>query len=160
MTNPQQWDNLIGLTATDADGGKIGNVGQVYLDERNGQPAWVTMSTGLFGTAENFAPFYGASVRGDQLVLAVSKRLVKDAPNIEDDGHLSEAEVAALYQHYAAYLGSADANSGAQGADRRTRRGVRRCGNRALILRPACATGVSASRVACPHGAATPPAFR
>jgi uncharacterized protein (TIGR02271 family) len=110
MTNPQQRDNLIGLNATDADGGKIGNVGQVYLDESNGQPAWVTVSTGMFGTAENFAPLYGASVRGDQLVLAVSKQLVKDAPNIEDDGHLSEAEVAALYQHYAAYLGSAEAD--------------------------------------------------
>ena len=107
MTNPQQHDNLIGLTATDADGGKIGNVGQVYLDDSSGEPAWVTVSTGMFGTRESFAPLYGSSVRGDQLVLAVSKQLVKDAPSVEDDGHVSEDEGAALYQHYAAYLGSA-----------------------------------------------------
>lgn len=116
MTTPQQWDNLIGLTATDADGGKLGTVGQVYLDERNGEPAWVTVSTGMFGTRESFAPLYGSSVRGDHLVLAVSKQLVKDAPGIDNDGHLSEAEVAELYQHYAAYLSSAGTD-GTRGAD-------------------------------------------
>jgi len=104
MTIPQQWDNLIGLTATDASGDKIGKVGQVYLDEGTGRPAWVTVSTGMFGTRQSFAPLYGSSVRGDQLMLAVSRELVKDAPNIEDDGHLGEAEVTALYQHYAAHL--------------------------------------------------------
>jgi uncharacterized protein (TIGR02271 family) len=108
MTTPQQWDNLIGLTATEADGGKIGSVGQVYLDESSGEPAWVTVSTGMFGMRESFAPLYGSAVRGGQLVLAVSRQLVKDAPSIDNDGHLSEAEVAALYQHYAPYLGSAE----------------------------------------------------
>ena len=95
---------MIGLTATDADGDKIGQVGQVYLDEGTGKPEWVTVSTGMFGTRQSFAPLYGSSVRGDQLVLAVSRQLVKDAPTIEDDGRLDEAEVTALYQHYAAHL--------------------------------------------------------
>jgi len=104
MTTPQQWDNLIGLTAVDADGAKVGTVGQVYVDEASGQPTWVTLSTGMFGTKESFAPLAGSSATGDQLVLAVSKQLVKDAPSIDDDGHLGEVEVTALYQHYAAYL--------------------------------------------------------
>ncbi len=104
MTTPQQWETMIGLTATDADGDKIGQVGQVYLDEGTGKPEWVTVSTGMFGTRQSFAPLYGSSVRGDQLVLAVSRQLVKDAPTIEDDGRLDEAEVTALYQHYAAHL--------------------------------------------------------
>ncbi len=104
MTTSQQWENLIGLTATDADGNKIGKVGQVYLDEGTGQPEWVTVSTGMFGTRQSFAPLYGSSVHDDQLVLAVSKELVKDAPSVEDDGRLEEAEVTALYQHYAANL--------------------------------------------------------
>jgi uncharacterized protein (TIGR02271 family) len=116
MTNPQKWDGLIGLTATDAVGGKIGDVGQVYLDESSGEPAWVTVSTGMFGRRESFAPLYGASVRGGQLVLAVSKQLVKDAPSIDNDGRLNNMEVSALYQHYAAYLGSAQAD-GTAGAD-------------------------------------------
>ena len=106
MTTPQQWDHLIGLTAADADGDKIGTVGQVYLDDSSGEPAWVTVKTGMFGMRESFAPLYGSSVRDDQLVLAVSKQLVKDAPSVEDNGHLSDAEVTALYQHYSDYLGS------------------------------------------------------
>jgi len=116
MTSPQQWDNLIGLTAVDRDGDKIGKVGQVYLGEAAGQPEWVTVSTGMFGTRESFAPLYGASVRDDQLVLAVPRQLVKDAPGIDDDGHLADAEVAALYQYYAAHLGPA-AGRGTREAD-------------------------------------------
>jgi uncharacterized protein YrrD len=80
MTIPRQGDKLIGLTATDADGDKIGQVGQVYLDDGTGQPEWVTVSTGLFGTRQSFAPLYGCSVRDDQFVLAVPKQLVKEAP--------------------------------------------------------------------------------
>jgi len=95
MTTPQQWDNLIGLTAIDSDGDQIGKVGQVYLDDAAGQPEWVTVSTGMFGTRESFAPLASASVRDGQLVLAVPKQLVKDAPNIDDDGHLADTEVAA-----------------------------------------------------------------
>ena len=54
--------------------------------------------------AAELRPLYGSSVRGDQLVLAVSRQLVKDAPTVEDDGRLDEAEVTALYQHYATHL--------------------------------------------------------
>ena len=116
MTTPQQWDNLIGLTAIDGDGDKIGKVGQIYLDDAAGQPEWVTVSTGLFGTRESFAPLYNASVRDGQLVLAVPEQLVKDAPNVDDDGHLADTEVAALYQHYAAHLDPA-AGPGTRDAD-------------------------------------------
>jgi uncharacterized protein (TIGR02271 family) len=116
MTTPQQWDSLIGLTAIDSDGDKIGKVGQIYLDDAAGQPEWVTVSTGMFGSRESFAPLYQASVRDDQLVLAVPKQLVKDAPSIDDDGHLTDAEVAALYQHYATHLDPA-AGRGARDTD-------------------------------------------
>ena len=108
MTTPQQWDTLIGLTAVGADGDKLGKVGQVYIGEASGQPEWVTVSTGMFGTRESFAPLYNASVRDGQLVLGVPKQLVKDAPNVEDDGRLDDAETGALYQHYAGYLGGSD----------------------------------------------------
>ena len=39
-----------------ADGDKIGSVGQVYADDADGQPTWVTVKTGLFGTSESFVP--------------------------------------------------------------------------------------------------------
>jgi uncharacterized protein (TIGR02271 family) len=115
MTTPDNWNNLIGQTAVGSDGDKIGKVGQIYLDEMTGQPEWVTVSTGLFGTRESFAPLYNAAVRDDQLVLAVPKQLVKDAPNVEDDGALADSETATLYQHYAAYLNPASAPGGVGG---------------------------------------------
>ena len=117
MTTPEQWNNLIGRTAIGPDGDKIGKVGQLYLDDATGQPEWVTVSTGLFGTRESFAPLYNSTVRDDQLVLAVPRQLVKDAPNVEDDGHLDDAEAAALYQHYAGYLGAASGYQGSQIGD-------------------------------------------
>ena len=106
MTSPEMWNDLIGLTVVDAAGDKVGKVGQIYLNEATGRPEWVTVTTGMFGTRESFAPLYGGIVRGDRLVLAVPKDLVKDAPNVDNDGRLEDAETARLYQHYADHLGS------------------------------------------------------
>jgi uncharacterized protein (TIGR02271 family) len=105
VTAPQDVQQFIGRTAVGSDGSKIGDVGQVYLDEQTGQPLWVTVTTGMFGTWQSFAPIGGSRLDGDQVVLAVSKDLVKDAPNIDDDGRIDEGEQDALYQHYAGYLG-------------------------------------------------------
>lgn len=108
MTIPRQWENLVGLTAVDAEGNQIGKVGEVYLNRVSGQPEWVTVNTGMSGNRESFAPLHNASVRGEQLILAVSRQLVKDAPSIDGDGSLSEAEVSALYQYYGDHLAGND----------------------------------------------------
>ncbi|MDQ1720911.1 MAG: hypothetical protein QOI26_645 [Pseudonocardiales bacterium] len=105
MIAPEQLQSMIGKNAVDPSGDKIGRIGQIYLDDSTGDPQWVTVSTGLFGTKESFAPLYGSRAEGDSLVLAVSKAMVKDAPNVENDGHLDESEVQALYQYYTGYLG-------------------------------------------------------
>jgi uncharacterized protein (TIGR02271 family) len=109
MTSPQDAQQFIGRTAVDSEGSKIGKIGQVYLDEQTGVPLWATVATGMFGTRESFAPIYGSRFEGDQVRLAVSKDLVKDAPNIDDDGHIGESEQEALYRHYAGYLGNGQA---------------------------------------------------
>ena len=36
------------------DGSEIGRVGQVYTDNDTGQPSWVTVKTGWFGSNESF----------------------------------------------------------------------------------------------------------
>jgi uncharacterized protein (TIGR02271 family) len=105
-------DQLTGRTAVDPAGDKIGEIGQVYLDDRTGEPAWVTLSTGLFGSRESFAPLHGASVNGDEVVLRVAKDQVKDAPNVEDDGHLDEGEQGALYDYYGGLFGDDATGSG------------------------------------------------
>jgi uncharacterized protein (TIGR02271 family) len=105
MTTTQDLQNMEGRTAVDADGGKLGKIGQVYLDDRTGQPLWVTISTGMFGTKESFAPLYGSRAHGDDLQLAVTKDMVKSAPGVDADGHIGESENDALYEYYAGYLG-------------------------------------------------------
>jgi hypothetical protein len=51
------------------DGAKIGSIGQVYADDDNGQPTWVTVKTGLFGTSESFVPLAGAHSEGGDIVV-------------------------------------------------------------------------------------------
>ena len=101
ITDPQ---SLIGRTAVDSDGNKVGKIGQIYLDDQTGEPSWVTVATGMFGTKQSFAPLQGATESGDDVTLPVPKDLIKDAPNVEDDGHLEESEQSALYAHYAQYF--------------------------------------------------------
>jgi uncharacterized protein (TIGR02271 family) len=109
MTTPGRWNDFVGSTAIDAEGEKVGKVGQIYLDDATGQPTWVTVSTGLFGTRESFAPLHNARPSDGELRLAVTKQQVKDAPSVSADEHLSESEIDALYQHYSGYLDPAAA---------------------------------------------------
>jgi uncharacterized protein (TIGR02271 family) len=83
------------------DGSKIGSVGQVYLDDRTSQPAWVTTKTGMFGNSETFVPLEQARIDGSDVVVPYSKDKVKDAPRVGDsDGHLEESQEAELYRYY------------------------------------------------------------
>ncbi|MHA7208623.1 DUF2382 domain-containing protein [Arthrobacter sp. MDT1-65] len=86
------------------DGDKLGSVGELYVDDSTGQPSWVTVNTGLFGTKETFVPLQDASADGNDVRVPYSKELVKDAPSVERDGHLSPEEEERLYRHYS--LGS------------------------------------------------------
>jgi stress response protein YsnF len=97
-SNVQQ---IMGSTAYDSNGNKIGTVGQVYLDDVTGQPDWATVNTGFFGTSESFVPLASSSFDGDKLTVAYSKDKVKDAPNVSlDGGHLSQDEERRLYEYY------------------------------------------------------------
>ncbi|MEW9552190.1 DUF2382 domain-containing protein [Nonomuraea sp. NPDC050783] len=83
-----------------SDGQSIGQVGQVYLNDRTGQPEWVTVRTGMFGTKETFVPLSGCRRTGNEIHVPFDKERIKDAPNIDVDGRLSVEEEAQLYRHY------------------------------------------------------------
>jgi uncharacterized protein (TIGR02271 family) len=91
---------LTGTTVVDSSGGKIGKVAQVYLDDTTGQPEWVTVKTGLFGTKESFVPLAAARLDGDRLVVDATKDRVSGAPQVDEDGHISEQEEAEIYRYY------------------------------------------------------------
>jgi uncharacterized protein (TIGR02271 family) len=128
VTSQDDLRTIIGATAYDNDGDKIGKVGQVYYDDDTDQPKWVTVNTGLFGTNESFVPLQGAAVSGDRVNLAYDKARVKDAPNVADDGHLSREEEQRLYEYYALDYGSGGVAGRHQagGFDEGTARGVDR----------------------------------
>jgi uncharacterized protein (TIGR02271 family) len=103
MLTTQEAQNLLssGGQVVDSNGDKIGKVGQVFLDDKTGEPAWVTVKTGMFGGAESFVPLERASVNGDDVTVPYDKSKVKDAPRVEDsDGHLEPHEENDLYTYY------------------------------------------------------------
>ena len=109
---------LTGATVVDASGGKIGKVGQVYVDDRTGQPDWVTVKTGLFGTKESFVPLAAARLERDRLVVGVTKDQVSGAPQADADGRISERDEVEIYRYYGlsgAESGSAGYETGAAG---------------------------------------------
>jgi uncharacterized protein (TIGR02271 family) len=98
LQDAQTWK---GRKLVDQDGDKIGSIEDVYLDRSSGEPEWVAVKTGLFGSNLSFVPIAEASSQGtDEVRVPYEKDLVKDAPNVEADGELSPEEEQRLYQHY------------------------------------------------------------
>ena len=113
MTNAQTAESYMGKNALDAQGNKIGSIGQVYVDDQTGQPDWITVNTGLFGTKESFAPLAGSSITADGVVLPFGKDVVTGSPEIKDASHLDADEQDALYTYYQGYIGGTS-TSGSQ----------------------------------------------
>jgi uncharacterized protein (TIGR02271 family) len=112
MTTTEELQSMEGQTAVDVNGAKLGKIGQIYVDDRTGQPLWVTITTGMFGTNQSFAPLYGSRSDGGDLQLAVTKDMVSGAPGIEADGHIEDSENEALYSYYNGYLGATAQDQG------------------------------------------------
>ena len=89
-----------GRELVDPQGNKIGTIEDIYLDDETGQPEWLAVRTGMFGMRQSFVPVAGASVQGESVVSRWDKATVKDAPNADADGALSQEEEERLYDHY------------------------------------------------------------
>jgi uncharacterized protein (TIGR02271 family) len=112
---------LSGATVRTEGGGKIGKVAQVYLDDETGQPEWVTVRTGLFGTKESFVPLAAARLERGELVVDATKEKVNGAPRIDEDGYLSEQQEAEIYRYYGISAGTASSGTGRNRAGTRDR---------------------------------------
>ena len=100
MISEQNVAALVGANVTDTEGNKVGTVGQIYVDPNTGRPNWATVKTGFFGTSESFVPLDEADDVSGELRVPYTKDFVKDAPRIESDAELSEAEEDRLYDYY------------------------------------------------------------
>ena len=101
----QTWQ---GRSLCDADGGKIGEIADIYLDRASGEPEWLAVKTGLLGSNVSFVPIRDASMSGDDVRVPYDKSTVKDAPSARADGELSPDEERRLYDHYSIDFGDFD----------------------------------------------------
>ena len=104
-----------GMQVTDTSGQKIGKVETIYLDNETDLPEFALVNTGLFGTKSSFVPLADAEVREDTIRVPHSKDEVKDAPQIEADEEISEAEESEIYRHYGMSHGQTATGTGEEG---------------------------------------------
>jgi hypothetical protein len=107
QTPTHSYDGWIGRNAYDSAGEKIGEITDIFYDDRTGRPEWVTIKTGLF-KGNTFVPIHGSQLHDggdeddeDSLRLAFTKDVVKDAPRVDaDSDHLSPTEEQELWSYY------------------------------------------------------------
>jgi uncharacterized protein (TIGR02271 family) len=121
MLDQKSIPHAIGRQVVASDGSPIGKVGQVYLDDSTGQPSFITVKTGLFGTRESFVPVQDANL-DDELRVPYTKDQVKNAPSIDSDEHITIEEEERVYAHYglagdAGYYGTTSGRDMATGYD-------------------------------------------
>lgn len=82
------------------DGHKIGTIDELYADDQTGEPTWALVHTGLFGRKASFLPIADARLVDEDVHVPLSKNLVKDAPGIDPDSHLTAEEETELFRYY------------------------------------------------------------
>jgi uncharacterized protein (TIGR02271 family) len=115
MLTMDQISQLGGGTVYGQGGDKLGSIGQIYVDDQTGQPEWVTVKTGLFGSKESFVPLAQAETQADGLSVPYAKNMVKGAPTMDADGHLSRQDEDDLYRYYGLGDGTSDGTGYAAG---------------------------------------------
>jgi uncharacterized protein (TIGR02271 family) len=81
------------------DDQEIGRVEEIFVDEETGQPEWIGIGTGFFGTKRVLVPAQTAEVNENGVYVPYAKDHVKDAPDIDSDeiSQSTEAELAGYY---------------------------------------------------------------
>src|SRR3954453_20475904 len=110
--NTDDITQLRGQELVDRDGDKVGKIEEIYLDEQTGKPEWLAVKTGLFGSNLSFVPLAQASTEGGTVRVPYEKSQIKDAPNAQADGQLSQEEEPRLYRHYGMEYGENRSGSG------------------------------------------------
>lgn len=100
MADYNRIEDLANATAFDVDGDKVGSVKDVYVNDTTGQPDFVSVNHGLFGGGDSIVPLRGHTLRDGELHLAFPKDRIDNAPNLEEDGHLTNEDQEAFYRHY------------------------------------------------------------
>lgn len=96
--NMAEWHDKMLL---DRNGAKIGKLQDIYVDVETDEPQFATVKEGFIGRHLTFVPLRGVQISPDGLQVAVTKELVRSAPDIEMHGdELSQADESTLYHHF------------------------------------------------------------
>jgi uncharacterized protein (TIGR02271 family) len=101
-----------GQDLCDSSGDKLGQIEEIYLDAQTDEPEWALIHTGLFGTKRTFVPISDATETDGKLTVQYDKATVKDAPQVEANGQLSQREESELYRYYGLAYSDTDTGSG------------------------------------------------
>lgn len=102
LSDPAQ---LSGVDVQDSDGGKIGKVTDVYLDDQTSKPEWAAVKTGMFGGHVSLVPLANAEFDGEALKVPYDKDQVKNAPHQDPAQELSPQQEAEIFDHYGVAYG-------------------------------------------------------
>ena len=80
MVTPHEVTALLDRVLVDAAGEKVGTVTEVYLDDQTGDPSWITVRTGWFGTKESFVPLDQVNTVEPVLRTSYDTATIKGAP--------------------------------------------------------------------------------
>lgn len=96
--NIRDWQ---GKPVVDHEGAKIGDLEAVYVDTVTDEPAFITVTMGMFGSKRlAFVPLGGATVSPAHVKVLVAKDLARSAPSIDTDGELIATDEPAIFDHY------------------------------------------------------------
>jgi sporulation protein YlmC with PRC-barrel domain len=150
MIRTEQIPTLLGRKVYDTEHKKVGTAEHVYLDTMTGQPGWLTVRTGLFGTKETFVPMDQLQVRDDEVQVPFTKDQIKNAPNLDVEGdQLDAGQEEVVYDYYGmAYSPAAGTGQARRGAsDEAMTRSEERCGSARKRPRPDASGSASTSRL-------------
>jgi uncharacterized protein (TIGR02271 family) len=91
---------LDGATVYDSSDKKIGKISNVYLADDTGEPEFVTVATGMFGSKETFVPIGNATASGDKILVPYDKDTINAAPHFDADQHLDADQEEDLHTYY------------------------------------------------------------
>jgi hypothetical protein len=93
-------ERVLGLTAYDAHGTKVGAIMALHSCAVSGAIEWATVVRGVAKSSQALVPLVGAQIADDGVHLAVLRGLVRRAPSVTIDGALPPSDQDRLEAHY------------------------------------------------------------
>lgn len=99
-------NELYDAEVVDQAGERVGPLERIYLDNRTGNPAWISVRTRILG-GRRIVPLANAELVGSQVQVPYPLEMIRDAPQVPDGQHLQEGQERQLYDYYAVTEGPA-----------------------------------------------------